>query len=172
MYTVSTASAHFSRSSTAANPVPASPRRYSLHQRYPDTSFLSPPDTQLLPAFQNHQPPSRPGYHSYAPPAYEDYASPLLSEPTYHGPRYHAAATSNSAEERERKRRISHSAMERRRRERTNNVIDELKALVPWIRNEARMQKLEVLEQCVSYIKSLQQHLEPQSLFFDCFSNL
>ncbi|KAJ2378746.1 hypothetical protein IW150_000605 [Coemansia sp. RSA 2607] len=61
-----------------------------------------------------------------------------------------------SAEERERKRRISHSAMERRRRERTNNIIDELKALIPWLRDEARLQKLEVLEQCVCYIKELQ----------------
>ncbi|KAJ1642674.1 hypothetical protein J3B02_005622 [Coemansia erecta] len=60
------------------------------------------------------------------------------------------------AEERERKRRISHSAMERRRRERTNNIINELKALIPWLRDEARLQKLEVLEQCVCYIKELQ----------------
>ncbi|KAJ1721580.1 hypothetical protein LPJ53_003924 [Coemansia erecta] len=46
--------------------------------------------------------------------------------------------------------------MERRRRERTNNIIDELKALIPWLRDEARLQKLEVLEQCVCYIKELQ----------------
>ncbi|KAJ1803864.1 hypothetical protein LPJ75_005753, partial [Coemansia sp. RSA 2598] len=69
------------------------------------------------------------------------------------------------AEERERKRRISHSAMERRRRERTNNIINELKALIPWLRDEARLQKLEVLEQCVCYIKELQASAgDPQAL--------
>ncbi|KAJ1948005.1 hypothetical protein FBU59_001791 [Linderina macrospora] len=61
-----------------------------------------------------------------------------------------------NAEERERKRRVSHSAMERRRRERTNTIINDLKELIPWLRNEARLQKLEVLEQCVCYIKELQ----------------
>ncbi|KAJ2162275.1 hypothetical protein GGF46_000766 [Coemansia sp. RSA 552] len=63
----------------------------------------------------------------------------------------------SSAEEREHKRRISHSAMERRRRERTNDIINELKDLIPWLRNEAKLQKLEVLEQCANYIKELQQ---------------
>ncbi|KAJ1673421.1 hypothetical protein EV182_005267, partial [Spiromyces aspiralis] len=65
-------------------------------------------------------------------------------------------STGLDAEERERRRRISHSAMERRRRERTNHIINELKFLVPWLRNEARMQKLEVLENAVQYIHQLQ----------------
>lgn len=79
-------------------------------------------------------------------------------------------AAHKEVEERELKRRISHSNMERRRRERTNNIINELKDLVPWLRNESRTQKLEVLEQCVVYIKSLQEkhgdsakHMSPPS---------
>ncbi|ORX74576.1 hypothetical protein DL89DRAFT_264413 [Linderina pennispora] len=50
-----------------------------------------------------------------------------------------------NAEERERKRRVV-----------TNTIINDLKELIPWLRNEARLQKLEVLEQCVCYIKELQ----------------
>ncbi|KAJ2397534.1 hypothetical protein GGI23_003502 [Coemansia sp. RSA 2559] len=150
MYMTSTTAPPFARRTAAANPAPAPPHRYPPHQRYADGSSLSPP--------------SRSEYRPYPPPAYDEYATPLPSTPLFHSPRYHAApAASGGAEERERKRRISHSAMERRRRERTNNVIGELKDLIPWLRNEARMQKLEVLEQCVSYIKDLQQNQGLQS---------
>ncbi|KAJ2551629.1 hypothetical protein EV175_003620, partial [Coemansia sp. RSA 1933] len=132
MYMASTTPPHFARST--ANPAPTSPHRYPQYQRYGDGSSLSPP--------------SRPEYHPYPPLAYSDYAPPLDSVSAFHSPRDHASSAARSgAEERERKRRISHSAMERRRRERTNNVIGELKDLIPWLRNEARMQKLEVLEQ-------------------------
>ncbi|KAJ1907154.1 hypothetical protein LPJ81_000943 [Coemansia sp. IMI 209127] len=150
MYVASTTSPPFARRTAAANPAPAPPHCYPPHQRYADGSSISPP--------------SRPGYRPYPPPAYDEYAAPLTSTPVFHSPHCHASpAASGGAEERERKRRISHSAMERRRRERTNNVIGELKDLIPWLRNEARLQKLEVLEQCVSYIKDLQQNQELQS---------
>ncbi|KAJ2716385.1 hypothetical protein H4R19_000682 [Coemansia spiralis] len=86
---------------------------------------------------------------------------PAAQSPTYgdQGDLQYPAGCGN-AEEREQKRRVAHSAMERRRRERTNQVIDTLKGMVPWLRDEARMQKLEVLEQCVCYIKELQQSAE------------
>ncbi|KAJ1892155.1 hypothetical protein LPJ66_006508 [Kickxella alabastrina] len=61
-----------------------------------------------------------------------------------------------AAEEREHKRRKSHSQMERRRRERTNAVINDLKALIPSLQNRDKPQKLEVLEKCVQYIRELQ----------------
>ncbi|KAJ2836618.1 hypothetical protein FBU31_001330 [Coemansia sp. 'formosensis'] len=99
-------------------------------------------------------------YGHYHPAVPEDRA--LYHQKQY----YHASAATgtfhpgtakaSSAEEREKKRRDSHSAMERRRRERTNNVLDELKDLIPWLRDEARLQKLDILEHCVSYIKELQ----------------
>ncbi|KAJ1961606.1 hypothetical protein GGI12_003160 [Dipsacomyces acuminosporus] len=120
-------------------------------------------------------PPHGPPHHPHPPPyfAQQQQQPPLLYDDRAHHPAlgpnatmdgpWSSAATDirfrvpiTNAEERERKRRISHSAMERRRRERTNTIINELKGLIPWLRNEARLQKLEVLEQCVCYIKELQ----------------
>ncbi|KAJ2799828.1 hypothetical protein H4R20_004281 [Coemansia guatemalensis] len=100
--------------------------------------------------------PARPG-HS---PGYGGY-SPRLADGVRvtTGPGrddHYRAAMGSNAEERERKRRVSHSAMERRRRERTNNIINELRGLIPWLHDETRMQKLEVLEACARYIKQLQ----------------
>ncbi|KAJ2003228.1 hypothetical protein GGI04_001824 [Coemansia thaxteri] len=80
------------------------------------------------------------------------WAATAASSGTFHP----GSMAAGNAEEREQKRRVSHSAMERRRRERTNNIISELRGLIPWLRDEARLQKLEVLEQCVCYIKELQ----------------
>ncbi|PIA18707.1 hypothetical protein COEREDRAFT_85161 [Coemansia reversa NRRL 1564] len=112
-------------------------------------------------------------YHTRAHPYATPQSAPARPE---HSPRYSGysphladggrAATGrddhyrmsigSNAEERERKRRVSHSAMERRRRERTNNIINELRGLIPWLHEETRMQKLEVLEACARYIKQLQ----------------
>ncbi|KAJ1995768.1 hypothetical protein GGI25_000746 [Coemansia spiralis] len=127
--------------------VPAHPDQHH-HYSYPTPTAAVP----TAPMSASHKRPS----------TYGSFASPPLSAPAFHGPHYHnhVSSTENGgskAEERENRRRISHSAMERRRRERTNNIINELKELIPWLRNESRMQKLEVLEQCVCYIKELQQ---------------
>ncbi|KAJ1732516.1 hypothetical protein LPJ61_002009 [Coemansia biformis] len=108
-----------------------------------------------------HSYPSPMHAHHARSPAYDDCMSApahLLVSPTAEqGDARFPAPTASNAEERENKRRVAHSAMERRRRERTNSVIDKLKAMIPWLRDEARMQKLEVLEQCVCYIRELQQ---------------
>ncbi|KAJ2661077.1 hypothetical protein IWW48_002632 [Coemansia sp. RSA 1200] len=176
MYMTGTTSPHYARS-TAANPMPAAPPlHYPHHQHYASGSSLSPPASHIMPAPHHqhqHQHQHSSGQSlSFPPSVYDDHIPPSLSSASaFHTSRYLAAASisasvsamTNGAEERERKRRISHSAMERRRRERTNNIINELKALIPWLRNEARLQKLEVLEQCVSYIKELQQHQSAQS---------
>ncbi|OLY82684.1 hypothetical protein AYI68_g3186 [Smittium mucronatum] len=53
------------------------------------------------------------------------------------------------------RRRISHSAIEKRRRLKTNSVLNELQCLVPWLNNESKFQKLEVLENACKYIKQL-----------------
>ncbi|KAJ2775727.1 hypothetical protein IWQ57_000228 [Coemansia nantahalensis] len=100
-------------------------------------------------------------YYGYNHP--RPYPPPTLGPVAHGSPKYGGRgemlypAMGGNVEEREQKRRVAHSAMERRRRERTNNVIDTLKAMIPWLHDEARMQKLEVLEQCVHYIKELQQ---------------
>ncbi|KAJ2082829.1 hypothetical protein H4R24_001287 [Coemansia sp. RSA 988] len=91
-----------------------------------------------------------PGYSGYSPRLADDMRAAAGRDDQYR------AAIGSNAEERERKRRVSHSAMERRRRERTNNIINELRGLIPWLHDETRMQKLEVLEACARYIRQLQ----------------
>ncbi|KAJ2427855.1 hypothetical protein GGF41_001544 [Coemansia sp. RSA 2531] len=117
-------------------------------------------------------------YSNEYQPQLQGYTSPAADYPPHvaatggifyqHGhPSHHAmtttvpfhprvAAASSSAEEREDKRRASHSAMERIRRERTNNQLNEIQSLIPRIHDQARLQKLEILEHCVKYIKELQ----------------
>ncbi|KAI8325833.1 hypothetical protein GQ54DRAFT_178270 [Martensiomyces pterosporus] len=175
---------HFVRSTgQQQQPLPEYPRHPHHHHHsasFPDQ--YSPKDT--VPAQQ--QPVHHPGFHHRhsipPPPPHLHHPHPHFQQQYPYPPQPHASnppvsvdgaamdggpwasAASDirfrvpimNAEERERKRRISHSAMERRRRERTNTIINELKNLIPWLRNEARLQKLEVLEQCVCYIKELQ----------------
>ncbi|KAJ2259269.1 hypothetical protein GGI13_000052 [Coemansia sp. RSA 455] len=88
-------------------------------------------------------------YHQHGRPSHHAMTTTVPFRPG-------AVAASSSAEERENKRRTAHSAMERSRRERTNNKINEIRSLIPCIRNEARLQKLEILEYCASYIRELQ----------------
>ncbi|KAJ2517401.1 hypothetical protein H4217_003994 [Coemansia sp. RSA 1939] len=140
MYMTGTTSPHYARS-TAANPMPAAPSlHYPHHQHYAGGSSLSPPAPHTMPAPHHHHQHQHPSSQnlSFPPSVYDDHIPPSLSNASaFHTSRYLAAASvsasaiTNGAEERERKRRISHSAMERRRRERTNNIINELKALIP-----------------------------------------
>ncbi|OMJ27982.1 hypothetical protein AYI69_g2559 [Smittium culicis] len=60
-----------------------------------------------------------------------------------------------SALDKKAKRKISHSAIEKRRREKTNSVLKELQILVPWLNNDSKFQKLEILENATMYIKQL-----------------
>ncbi|KAI8325827.1 hypothetical protein GQ54DRAFT_308050 [Martensiomyces pterosporus] len=60
-----------------------------------------------------------------------------------------------TAEEKEMRRKISHSAIEKRRRERTNNVLRDLQNMVPWLSKSNKVQKLEILEAAAQYIKEL-----------------
>ncbi|KAJ1995772.1 hypothetical protein GGI25_000751 [Coemansia spiralis] len=65
------------------------------------------------------------------------------------------ARSTYSAEEKEMRRKISHSAIEKRRRERTNNVLRDLQDMVPWLSKSNKVQKLEILEAAAQYIKEL-----------------
>ncbi|KAJ2725012.1 hypothetical protein GGI07_001581 [Coemansia sp. Benny D115] len=60
-----------------------------------------------------------------------------------------------TAEEKEIKRKVSHSAIEKRRRERTNNVLRELQEIVPGLSKPGKIQKLEILEATADYIRQL-----------------
>ncbi|KAJ1995769.1 Sterol regulatory element-binding protein 2 [Coemansia umbellata] len=58
-----------------------------------------------------------------------------------------------TAEEKEMKRKVSHSAIEKRRRERTNSVLHELQGIVPGLSKSGKIQKLEILEAAAEYIQ-------------------
>ncbi|KAJ1946075.1 Sterol regulatory element-binding protein 2, partial [Linderina macrospora] len=60
-----------------------------------------------------------------------------------------------TAEEKEIKRKVSHSAIEKRRRERTNAVLRELQNIVPGLCKPGKIQKLEILEAAAEYIRQL-----------------
>ncbi|KAJ2661072.1 hypothetical protein IWW48_002627 [Coemansia sp. RSA 1200] len=68
-----------------------------------------------------------------------------------------------TAEEKEMRRKISHSAIEKRRRERTNNVLRDLQDMVPWLGKSSKVQKLEILEAAAQYIKELRLQSDPVS---------
>ncbi|KAJ2259274.1 hypothetical protein GGI13_000057 [Coemansia sp. RSA 455] len=65
-----------------------------------------------------------------------------------------------TAEEKEMRRKISHSAIEKRRRERTNNVLKDLQVMVPWLSKSNKVQKLEILEAAAQYIKDLRSGIQ------------
>ncbi|KAJ2725008.1 hypothetical protein GGI07_001577 [Coemansia sp. Benny D115] len=69
--------------------------------------------------------------------------------------RRRGARSAYTAEEKEMRRKISHSAIEKRRRERTNNVLRDLQDMVPWLSKSNKVQKLEILEAAAQYIKEL-----------------
>ncbi|KAJ2547090.1 hypothetical protein EV175_005355 [Coemansia sp. RSA 1933] len=74
-----------------------------------------------------------------------------------------------TAEEKEMRRKISHSAIEKRRRERTNNVLRDLQNMVPWLSKSSKVQKLEILEAAAQYIKELRL---PTGAASDCIKNI
>ncbi|KAJ2095469.1 hypothetical protein GGI16_005195 [Coemansia sp. S142-1] len=69
-----------------------------------------------------------------------------------------------TAEEKEMKRKVSHSAIEKRRRERTNAVLRELQTIVPGLSKPGKIQKLEILEAAADYIRQLTTTAAPESM--------
>ncbi|KAJ1665101.1 hypothetical protein IW140_003746 [Coemansia sp. RSA 1813] len=66
-----------------------------------------------------------------------------------------------TAEEKELKRKVSHSAIEKRRRERTNTVLRELQSIIPGLSKSGKIQKLEILEAAAEYIRDLTTEPKP-----------
>ncbi|KAJ1733052.1 hypothetical protein LPJ61_001745 [Coemansia biformis] len=64
-----------------------------------------------------------------------------------------------TAEEKERRRKVSHSAIEKRRRERTNSVLNKLQRMVPGLSKSSKIQKLEILQASAVYICELRRQL-------------
>ncbi|KAJ2667002.1 hypothetical protein IW148_000421 [Coemansia sp. RSA 1199] len=80
---------------------------------------------------------------------------PAMPQTMARKPRRRGARSQFSAEEKEMRRKISHSAIEKRRRERTNNVLHDLQHMVPWLSKSSKVQKLEILEAAAHYISQL-----------------
>ncbi|KAJ2863062.1 Sterol regulatory element-binding protein 2 [Coemansia aciculifera] len=131
------------------------------HQFWPQastspTAAYPPNITATGGSFYGHYPPAAPDDRSHYYQLHHQNQHQRHFTSTTTSVFHPGTTTAGSAEEREQKRRKSHSAMERKRRERTNDKIDEIKGLIPWLRDEARLQKLEILEHCVEYIRELQ----------------
>ncbi|KAJ3272447.1 hypothetical protein HDV01_005516 [Terramyces sp. JEL0728] len=71
-------------------------------------------------------------------------------------------------EQKEKLRKVSHTAIERKRRERIANCMLQLKTMVPSNRNQDYLQKLTILENTVKYIRELQEKVD-QKEFFSSF---
>ncbi|ORX54980.1 HLH-domain-containing protein [Hesseltinella vesiculosa] len=121
--------------------VHASPTSGPLAPLPPPSMTLSP--QPLLPAA------------ALSPHAPMAYAHPLPP------PMYPAQST---ADQREKARKMSHSAIERRRRERINDKIMQLKSIIPTCANQEYLHKLSILQSAIDYIKYLKTVVEEQDL--------
>ncbi|KAJ2716784.1 Upstream stimulatory factor 1 [Coemansia spiralis] len=74
-------------------------------------------------------------------------------------PRRRGARAQLTAEEKEKRRKVSHSAIEKRRRERTNSVLTKLQRMVPGLGSSTKVQKLEILQASAIYISELRRRL-------------
>lgn len=109
---------------------------------------LSSPAGALYP-----QPPPSPFYHPYAlqmsPTMIPTYRHDSVSSSPGLGP------TNSTADQREKARKVSHSAIERRRRERINDKIIQLKQLIPTCAEQDNLHKMSILQSAIDYIAYL-----------------
>lgn len=86
------------------------------------------------------------------PPPLMQYPSVVYYPPYYPIP---SPTPASSADERERARKVSHSAIERRRRERINDKIHQLKQLIPYCAEQENLHKMSILQSAIDYIAYL-----------------
>ncbi|KAG1444731.1 hypothetical protein G6F56_010175 [Rhizopus delemar] len=77
--------------------------------------------------------------------------SPLIQPVIYYYPQ------PSAADEREKARKVSHSAIEKRRRERINEKIVQLKELIPSCADQDNLHKMTVLQSAIDYISYLKE---------------
>ncbi|KAI9476827.1 hypothetical protein BX667DRAFT_506973 [Coemansia mojavensis] len=106
------------------------PQAYSNYPVQPDQAMLTSQFTAALPQTSRN-------LTSGSPACSRDSNSPVRRQ------------------ELEEKRRKSHSTMERKRREKTNDIIKELKLLVPGLREQKNLQKLDVLQGTLDFVKEV-----------------
>ncbi|KAJ2781797.1 hypothetical protein H4R18_002658 [Coemansia javaensis] len=90
-----------------------------------------------------------PGHYMQQPVGLGAPAAQVADVPVY------APRRMMTAEEKEIRRKISHSAIEKRRRERTNAVLRDLQDIIPGLPPTGKIQKLEILEAATEYIRQL-----------------
>ncbi|KAJ2454995.1 hypothetical protein EV183_001099 [Coemansia sp. RSA 2336] len=143
-----------------SSPQPYVPRAKSPYA-YPETQRANH-------YYSNPQPNQTTGYSAYfhgpQPAHFPMPPQPRVPQP-YHMPPGYPSRTSSlpayysrrvlSAEEKELRRKVSHSAIEKRRRERTNAVLRNLQDMVPGLPKSGKIQKLEILEAAAEYIRRL-----------------
>lgn len=94
------------------------------------------------------QPPPSPFFHPY-----HLQMSPTML-PTYRES-IPVPPSSSTADQREKARKVSHSAIERRRRERINDKILQLKQLIPTCAEQDNLHKMSILQSAIDYIAYL-----------------
>lgn len=153
------------KSSFTPRILPKNPDNSNQQQQQQIQSPLSSPAGALYP-----QPPPSPFYHPYAlqmsptmmpsypplpPNAISSRHNSISSSPGL-GPSSATVATLNStADQREKARKVSHSAIERRRRERINDKILQLKQLIPSCAEQDNLHKMSILQSAIDYISYL-----------------
>ncbi|KAI8063484.1 hypothetical protein BC940DRAFT_307309 [Gongronella butleri] len=137
------------RPSDATSSPVVSPYTYAVHSASPNSALttLPPPSLALPPQL------ALPPTHGAHPGAYHHHAM---------GPP--AAVYSSPADQREKARKMSHSAIERRRRERINDKIMQLKAIIPTCANQEYLHKLSILQSAIDYIKYLKNIVDENNL--------
>ncbi|CAO3629062.1 unnamed protein product [Cunninghamella blakesleeana] len=93
--------------------------------------------------------------------------SPLLlpQHPHYSFPPHPSPSSQpylTTADQREKARKISHSAIEKRRRERINDKIMQLKNIIPACENQENLHKLSILQSAIDYITYLKKVVDQQ----------
>ncbi|KAI8980356.1 hypothetical protein BDB01DRAFT_797520 [Pilobolus umbonatus] len=115
---------------------------------------------QLLPKVPYINPSVPPA--SYGP----HYYHPYLPLPSPHNNIQSSSTTSSAhstADQREKARKITHSAIERRRREKMNDKILQLKELIPGCAQQENLHKLSILQSAIDYITHLKSTAEMMS---------
>ncbi|GAN08114.1 hypothetical protein MAM1_0190c07621 [Mucor ambiguus] len=119
---------------------------------------------------QQQQSPMSPFYHPYSiqmsptlmPSTYVSSRQNSISSSPGLGPSHAGAisttsATATTADQREKARKVSHSAIERRRRERINDKILQLKQLIPSCVEQDNLHKMSILQSAIDYISYLKE---------------
>lgn len=122
------------------------------------SSPLSSPAAGLYP-----QPPPSPFYHPYALQISPTMMPSYPPVPPPHSSRNNSVSSSpglgptSTADQREKARKVSHSAIERRRRERINDKILQLKQLIPSCAEQDNLHKMSILQSAIDYISYLKE---------------